>query len=93
MGGGGGIVGAQRLDRDPDTNPHTAVAICKEVLNPHSPQSPSKKRVPGYRGGGGGTRPWWLALLARGGAYWPLSFEPSTGGGGGGTEVKIEKSY
>ena len=30
------------------------------------------------RGGGGvGTRPWWLALLACGGAYWPLAFEPS----------------
>ena len=24
-------------------------------------------------GGGGGTRPRWLALLARGGAYWPLA--------------------
>ena len=43
-------------------------------------------------GGGGGTRPWWLALLACGGAFWPLAFEPSamttghpgeaTGGGG-----------
>ena len=30
------------------------------------------------RGGGWvGTRPWWLALLACGGAYWPLAFEPS----------------
>ena len=28
-------------------------------------------------GGGGGTRPWWLALLACGGAYWPLALEPS----------------
>ena len=28
-------------------------------------------------GGGGGTRPWWLALLACRGAYWPLAFEPS----------------
>ena len=27
--------------------------------------------------GGFGTRPWWLALLACGGAYWPLAFEPS----------------
>ena len=35
--------------------------------------------VPGGYGGGGGvgTRPWWLALLACGGAYWPLAFEPS----------------
>ena len=30
------------------------------------------------RGGGGvGTRPWWLALIACGGAYWPLACEPS----------------
>ena len=30
------------------------------------------------RGGGGvGTRPWWLALLACGGVYWPLALEPS----------------
>ena len=28
-------------------------------------------------GGGVGTRPWWLALLACGGAYWPLALEPS----------------
>ena len=26
---------------------------------------------------GGGTRPWWLALLAWGVAYWPLALEPS----------------
>ena len=53
------------------------------------------------RGGGVGTRPWWLALLACGGAYWPLAFEPSAmtsghpyycghphcrGGGGGGVD-------
>ena len=28
-------------------------------------------------GGGVGTRPWGLALLACGSAYWPLAFEPS----------------
>ena len=28
-------------------------------------------------GGEVGTRPWWLALLACGGAYWPLALEPS----------------
>ena len=28
-------------------------------------------------GGGFGTRPWWLALLACGGAHWPLAFKPS----------------
>ena len=27
--------------------------------------------------GGFGTRPWWLALLACGAAYWPLAFQPS----------------
>ena len=32
----------------------------------------------GQAGGGGiGTRPWWLALLGCGGAYWPLVLEPS----------------
>ena len=31
----------------------------------------------GWEGGGVGTRPWWLALLACGGAYWPLALEPS----------------
>ena len=30
-----------------------------------------------WGGGGVGTRPWWLALLACGGAYWPLALEPS----------------
>ena len=30
-----------------------------------------------FGGGEVGTRPWWLALLACGGAYWPLAFEPS----------------
>ena len=42
-------------------------------------------------GGGVGTRPGWLALLACGGAYWPLGFEPSAmtsrlGFGGGGAK-------
>ena len=31
----------------------------------------------GAGGGGVGTRPWWLALLACGGAYRPLALEPS----------------
>ena len=38
-------------------------------------------------GVGVGTRQWWLALLACGGAYWPLALEPSAmtmGMGGGG---------
>ena len=35
-------------------------------------------RHPSPEGGGVlGTRPWWLALLACGGAYWPLALEPS----------------
>ena len=29
------------------------------------------------KGGRFGTRPWWLAPLACGGAYWPLALEPS----------------
>ena len=48
----------------------------------------------GSRDGGVGTRSWWLALLACGGAHWPIAFEPSAmtsrhpyycgrGGGGG----------
>ena len=32
---------------------------------------------PTLRGRGVGTKLWWLALLACGGAYWPLAFEPS----------------
>ena len=57
----------------------------------------SKQAELGAHGGGGfGTRPWWLALSACGGAYWPLAPEPSAmtsrpphycghphGGGGG----------
>ena len=35
------------------------------------------RSLDGGGGGGVGTRPWWLALLACGGAYWPLAFEPS----------------
>ena len=31
-------------------------------------------------GGGVGTRPWWLALLACGGAYWPLATSAMTSG-------------
>ena len=30
-----------------------------------------------WGGGGVGTEPWCLALLACGGAYWPLALEPS----------------
>ena len=46
--------------------------------------------------GGGGTRPWRLALLACGGAYWPLTLEPSamtsrasTCPGGGGSRMQL----
>ena len=46
--------------------------------------------APWKGGGGGGTRPWWLALLACGSAYWPLTLEPSamTCYGGGGVQQK-----
>ena len=37
----------------------------------------AERTEPTGGGGGIGTRPWWLALLARGSAYWPLAFEPS----------------
>ena len=52
----------------------------------HGPCSRCRRRTarpgsaclrPQGRGGGVGTRPWWLALLACGGAYWPLAPEPS----------------
>ena len=38
---------------------------------------PHATPYPPLWGGGVGTRPWWLALLTCGGAYWPLAFEPS----------------
>ena len=37
-------------------------------------------------GGGVGTRPWWLALLACGGAYWPLAGPMGLSVGGGGVQ-------
>ena len=47
-------------------------------------QTPRHQSAKGGKGstaqqgrGGFGTRPWWLALLACGGAYWPLALEPS----------------
>ena len=38
-----------------------------------------RRSAAGLPGGGGGvgTRPWWLALFACGGANWPLTLEPS----------------
>ena len=48
---------------------------------PHCSQLPLVSFRPW--GGGVGTRPWWLALLACGAAYWPFSLEPSALGGGG----------
>ena len=46
------------------------------VLVPHCTAGRWPKSACGG-GGGVGTRPWWLALLACGGAYWPLALEPS----------------
>ena len=52
--------------------------------------------------GGFGTRPWWLALFACGGAYWPLAFETSAmtiargggvAGGGGGCVLRTHRSH
>ena len=69
--------------------------LCIVPLGPHRRSGSAKLLLIapfGHFGlGGFGTRPWWLALLACGGAYWPLALEPSamTGGGsrggGGGT--------
>ena len=49
-----------------------------------TPPPPAQSRHRDYEGmprtereGGFGTRPWWLALLPCGGAYWPLALEPS----------------
>ena len=42
-----------------------------------STEAVGEKRHWGTRGGGAGIRPWWLALFACGGAYWPLALEPS----------------
>ena len=48
------------------------------------PPPPAQSRHRDYEGmprtereGGVGTRPWWLALLPCGGAYWPLALGPS----------------
>ena len=51
-----------------------------------SPSARGRGWMEGRRAGGGGvgsirgefgTRPWWLALLACGGAHWPLALQPS----------------
>ena len=49
------------------------------VLDANYPPPPTNcsPEAPWGGGGGVGTRPWWLALLACGGAYWPRAFEPS----------------
>ena len=44
---------------------------------PPPPQLTVGRRPLGGGGAGVGTRPWWLALLACGCAYWPLALEPS----------------
>ena len=46
-------------------------------LDANSPSPPHQPLAGGPLGRGFGTRPWWLALLACGGAYWPLALEPS----------------
>ena len=53
-------------------------ALCACYVMPMHPHLLALPALCVGRGGGGfGTRPWWLALLACGGAYWPLAFEPS----------------
>ena len=87
------------LSSRPQGSPQTLPSTHKHQ-HPHvksGPLPPSLERG-GGGGGGVGTRPWWLALLACGGAYWPLAFEPSAmtsrhpyycrwGGEGGGTNL------
>ena len=53
----------------------------KQFPLPDASVASAPSRTGGGGGGGVGTRPWWLALLACGGAYWPLAF--FSGGGGG----------
>ena len=56
----------------------TKTAAPKNPENSGSTPTPcSDEPALAHEGGGFGTRPWWLALLACGGAYWPLTFEPS----------------
>ena len=42
-----------------------------------TPGRDGHQMIPPPSAGGFGTRPWWLALLACGGACWPLTLEPS----------------
>ena len=61
------------------------VALCAPFSRPAAlqgsrdgdPDGPMGAVGRGGRGAGVGTRPWWLALLAYGCAYWPLALEPS----------------
>ena len=68
----------------------------------HSPFHSERFECTPIRGGGGfGTRPWWLALLACGGASWTLAYEPSAmtsrhpyfWGGGVGAPVTIHNKW
>ena len=52
-----------------------SMRLCGRKSNLHS--GPKQAIAYGPGGGGVGTRTWWLALLACGGAYWPLALEPS----------------
>ena len=79
-----------RIHLGPRAIIHTPVALLRQGICGQHPQL--------WGGGGFGTRPWWLALLACGGAYWPLAFEPSAMTsrhpyywGGGGCKLKMQK--
>ena len=59
------------------TTPKFACPLHKAFRSLRGPASGAHSVAHLGEGGGVGTRPWWLALLACGGAYWPLAFEPS----------------
>ena len=90
LGGQGPPTYVPRDDRH-DVALYLGVYICfffggglPKMAQPDCPNGKSRD-APLSPGGGGGTRPWWLALLACGGAYWPLALEPSAMTGGGGS--------
>ena len=86
-----GIVSSQFVACGSRT-PLCAVALCPFAVSPFCWRWRPKRNTstlsthltrallsqgPGGGGGGIGTRPRWLALLACGGVYWPLTFGPS----------------
>ena len=64
--------------RRPPQRTAPGAARGRGTRGPEGPTQRGSRDLAGGGGGGGsGTRPWGLALLACGGAYWPLALEPS----------------